>query len=384
MLVITKAERGGAQSHLLELLAFRDRARLTVVSGEDGFLLREARSLGLDTVVLPDLVAPLAPRRDLAALLALVRLLRRLKPDLVHLHSSKAGLLGRLAAWVSGVPAVFTAHGWAFTEGASSGRRRLAALSERLAAPLSRAIIAVSDYDRALAARLGVTRRAVTIHNGLPIHNGLLHPSPDRDPSTVRLLMVARFAPPKDQALLLRAAAPFAQAEVWLIGDGPELLAAQTLAAELGTAERVRFLGNRSDVPELLSGGDVFCLVSHYEGFPISILEAMRAGLPVIASQVGGVAEAVEHGQTGLLVAHNDLAHWRVALAALIDDAPLRAQMGRAGRARFEQHFTTGPMLERVWTTYQAVWTGTRPSPPALTGKSALSAPARRGPQTSE
>ena len=82
----------------------------------------------------------------------------------------------------------------------------------------------------------------------------------------------------------------------------------------------------------------------------------MRAGLPVIASDVGGVSEAVEHGHTGLTVPHNDVAHWRLALAELVGDAPRRSQMGQAGRARFEAHFTTGPMLERIWATYQAVW----------------------------
>lgn len=359
LLLITKAERGGAQTHVLELLRLRDRARLTVASGEDGFLLEQARALGLETVVVPQLVAPLDPRRDLAALWALVRLLRQLRPDLVHLHSSKAGLLGRVAARLAGVPAIFTAHGWAFTEGAGRARRLLAIWSERLAAPLSAAIIAVSDYDRDLGARLRVAPQARTIHNALPPAPRITMAAP-RPPgavpeSAVRFVMVARFAPPKDQALLLRAAAPLRGAEVWLVGDGPELEATRALAAELELGDRARFLGSRDDVPELLAQTDVFCLCSHYEGFPISVLEGMRAGLPVIASDVGGVGEAVVPGRTGLLVAHNDVVSWRLALARLLDDPAARAAMGRAGGERFDAHFTLPHLLERTWAVYREV-----------------------------
>ncbi|KQQ97819.1 glycosyltransferase family 4 protein [Deinococcus sp. Leaf326] len=354
LLLITKAERGGAQTHVLELMRLRDRARITVASGEDGFLLEQARALGLETVVVPQLVAPLDPRRDLAALWALTRLLRRLRPDLVHLHSSKAGLLGRVAARLAGVPAVFTAHGWAFTEGAGRARRLLAIWSERLAAPLSAAIIAVSDYDRDLGARLRVAPQARTIHNALP---GEPRPglATARPAGPVRFVMVARFAPPKDQGLLLRAAAPLRGAEVWLIGDGPELETTRALAATLEMGERARFLGSRDDVPELLAQGDVFCLCSHYEGFPISVLEGMRAGLPVIASDVGGVGEAVVDGRTGLLVAHNDVVSWRLALARLLDDPAGRAAMGHAGGERFAAHFTLPHLLERTWAVYREV-----------------------------
>lgn len=354
MLVITKAERGGAQTHVLELLRLRDHAQITVVAGDDGFLLEEARALGLETVVIPDLIAPLDPIHDLRALVALTRLFRQRQPDLVHLHSSKAGLLGRVAAKLSGIPAVFTAHGWAFAEGVPVQRRQLAIWAERLASPLSAAIIAVSAYDRDLAVRLNVTRKAVVIHNALP-HSSLPAPRPAQAIRPVRLAMVARFAAAKDQFLLLRAAAAFPETEVWLIGDGETRPQAEALTRHLGMADRVKFWGNRKDVDQLLAESDVFCLCSHYEGFPISILEAMRAGLPVLASNVGGVAEAVRDGETGLLVAHHDVAHWRLALAKVVDDQGLRRQLGTAGRARFEAEFTAAPMLERTWRVYQRI-----------------------------
>lgn len=355
MLIITKAERGGAQTHVLELLHLRQHADFVVVSGEDGFLLEEARALGVETIVLPELTAPLNLRRDLRAVFAVMRLLKQRRPDLVHLHSSKAGLIGRLAAKLSGIPAVFTAHGWAFTEGASAARRLLAIWVERLAAPLSAAIIVVSEYDRILAVRFNVTQHAQTIHNALPAQSESLLPPLPRTSKRLRLVMVARFSVPKDQALLLRAAAGLPETEVWLIGDGELRAQSEALAERLGIRERVTFWGNRADVDNLLQQADVFCLCSHYEGFPISILEAMRASLPVVASNVGGVAEAVDEGKTGLLVAHHDIAHWRLALAKLMDDERLGCQMGEAGRARFESEFTAVPMLERTWRVYQTV-----------------------------
>lgn len=362
LLLITKAERGGAQSHVLELLRLRDRARLTVASGEDGFLLEQARALGLETVVVPHLGVPLSPTHDLAALWEIVKLLRQLKPDLIHLHSSKAGLLGRLSAWLCNVPAIFTAHGWAFTDGVPPARQRLALWLERLAAPLSAATIAVSEYDRALGRRLGAARQVWTVHNAMP--DQPVRPRVPWLDGRVRFVMVARFVPQKDPALLLRAAATLPGLEVWMAGDGPDLKAVQTLATELGMGERIQFLGNREDVPVLLEQSDVFCLCSNYEGLPISILEAMRAGLPVIASDVGGVREAVAHGYTGLLVTHNDLVSWRLALAQLLDDPALRQTMGQAGRARFRSHFTVAQLLDQTWAVYQDVLSRRRPQRP--------------------
>lgn len=356
--VITRAHRGGAQSHVLDLLALRSRARLTVVAGEEDVLLAEARARGVDTRVVPELQVPLHPARDLRALLALTRLLRELRPDLVHLHSSKAGLLGRVAARGVGVPAVFTAHGWAFTEGVSRSRQRLALLAERLVAPWTDRVITVSAYDLALA----LARRLLPPERVVPIHNGISPLGPrgsgeDHGPGApLRAIMVARFSDQKDQPLLIRAAAQVPHLELWLVGDGERRAEAEALARGLGLAGRVQFLGDRDDVPELLAGADLFCLSTHYEGLPISILEAMRAGLPVLSTRVGGVAEAVLDGETGRLLAPGYLAGWVAALRALAADPRERRRLGEAWRTRFLAGFTAGRMLSATWQVYEAVW----------------------------
>ncbi|MFC6919164.1 glycosyltransferase family 4 protein [Meiothermus taiwanensis] len=353
--IITRAEPGGAQVHLLELLrSFRDRFELHVGVGEEGFLTEEARRIGVRVHMLPSLVHSLDPRRDWAAVGEARRLIRSLQPHLIHLHSSKAGMVGRLAARLEGAPAVFTAHGWAFTNGVSWQRKAVAIPSEALAARLGGEIITVSRYDYSLALRYRVAspQKMVVIHNGLP--DAPYQASPASD-GVVRIVMVARFAAPKDHGLLLQALAGLGglRWEVELIGDGPLQPFAEEQAARLGIGDRVRFVGARNDVAERLARAHIFVLASNYEGFPLSILEAMRAGLPVVASNVGGVAEAVTDGETGFLVPRGDLQALRGRLAQLIENPQLRAQMGVAGRARYKAHFTLEQMLEKTLAVYE-------------------------------
>jgi glycosyltransferase involved in cell wall biosynthesis len=282
-------------------------------------------------------------------------LLKRLRPHLVHAHSSKAGFLGRLAARALGVKSVYTAHGWAFTEGVPEGRRRLALAMERFAGRLGDRVIAVSHHDRDLALRHRVvpSERLKVIWNGVP--DTPLRARPEAHPP--RLVMVARFAPQKDHALLLRALAGLKELP-WtldLVGEGPLLPQARALAQALGLAERVRFLGARRDVAEVLAGAQVFALATRWEGLPLSVLEAMRSGLPVVATDVGGVKEAVVEGETGFLVGRGDEAGFRERLARLLQNPRLRASLGEVGRKRYEEAFTLERMLRETWRLYEEI-----------------------------
>lgn len=363
--VITRSERGGAQSHLLSLLeqaAKRHQVVLAVgaadVSEGNDFLVSRASELGIPVHVLPSLVTSLSPLKDIRATLELLRVIRETRPDLLHLHSSKAGLLGRVAGRLWGVPSVFTAHGWAFTDGVSPVRKAIAVLSERAVAPLTARIIAVSQYDANLARRWGVGRagQVLALENGIP---DLALQRRERDAGEpLRVAMTARFAVPKDQQQLICGAAQVPGVELWLIGDGPLLPEAQALAQQLGVSERVQFLGSRSDVPELLAQADVFALISNYEGFPMSTLEAMRAGLPVIVSDVGGAGEAVMPGVTGFVVPKGDVPELARVLQLLAGDPGRRAAMGEASRARFVSRYRLEGMLERTFAVYEDVLSG--------------------------
>lgn len=356
--LITRAEPGGAQVHLLELLrGFKDRAELHLGVGEDrdGFLIEEARALGVQVHILKHLLHPIRPHEDLLGLFEVASLLKRVNPHLLHAHSSKAGFLGRVAARALGIRSLFTAHGWAFTEGVSVGRKALAVTLEALAGRLGDGIIAVSEWDRNLALRYRVAapNRIFTVWNGVPDTSHRADPA--REPP--RIAMVARFAPQKDHALLLTALASLRELP-WtldLVGDGPLLPEVQALAKRLGLAERVRFWGRRLDVDRLLAEVQVFVLTSNWEGLPLVVLEAMRAGLPVVATDVGGVGEAVVEGKTGFLVGRGDEAALREKLSLLLENPALRASMGKAGRRRYEEAFTLERMLLETWRVYEEV-----------------------------
>jgi glycosyltransferase involved in cell wall biosynthesis len=354
--VITRAEMGGSQTHVLDLLrGFQQDHQLTVATGEHGFLTEEAAKLGVNVEVLSNLVQPLQPMRDLRAVGELSRLIRRIKPDLVHCHTSKAGIVGRVAARLTSTPALFTAHTWSFADGTSKIWKLVGTPSERIAAKWTKRILAVSDSNRQLAIHRGVAppEKIVTVHNG--IEDTPLRAQAGRDP-VPRIVMVARFAPQKNQAQLLEAVSeidlPF---KLTFVGDGPTRAAAESLAAERGLKDRVEFLGIRKDTSEILAAGSIFALATNWEGFPITILEAMRAGLPVVATDVDGVREAVTHNSTGYLVAKSDTTALRERIVELLGDGDKRSRLGGAGRARYESEFTNASMLRKIDSVYREI-----------------------------
>lgn len=358
--IVTRSDLiGGAQVHVRDLAAslLKQGHEAVVLTSGSGPYLEALRAAGVETVALRHLGAAIRPFRDLRALAEIHSALKRVRPDLVSTHSSKAGILGRIAARLLGVPVVFTAHGWAFTPGIPQREAAVYRWIERLAAPLATRIITVSDFDRQLAVshRVAPRDRIVTVHNGMPDIPVELRGDPSRSP--VRIIMIARFEPQKDHATLFRALAGLRN-EAWefdLIGEGPLMPEARALAGQLGLSERIRFWGQRMDVAERLSQAQVAVLITNWEGFPRSILEAMRAGLPVVSSAVGGIAESVLDGANGFVVPQGDVAALEQRLRLLLTDPGLRARMGRSGRQRYERHFTLDHTVEKTLAVYREI-----------------------------
>jgi glycosyltransferase involved in cell wall biosynthesis len=358
--IVTRADPiGGAQIHVRDLAAAAQalgHSPVVITSGSGPFV-DALQAQGTPTVVLRHLSVPIRPLRDLRALQEIHAALKDLRPDLIAAHSSKAGILGRLAGRSLHIPVVFTAHGWAFTPGVPAFPAAVYRQIERFVGPLSSKIITVSEFDRRLALDAGIAAgdRVVTVHNGMPDVPPGLRANPGRTPA--RLVMVARFGAQKDHPTLLRALAGL-QDRPWeldLIGEGPLMGQMESLAATLGIAGRVRFLGQRMDVEEMLAQAQVSLLITNWEGFPLSILEAMRAGMPVVASSVGGIDEAILEGKTGFLVPPGNVEQVRDRIGQLLTDSALRVRLGTSGRARYEQQFTLGHAVSKTLAVYREV-----------------------------
>jgi len=368
---VTLSETGGAQKvvyHLLEALP-ADRYDITLACAPGGELidwvteLNRRRPRPIHLVTLPSLRREISPWADLGTLFALVRLLRRERFDVAHLHSSKMGILGRLAAWWAGVPKViFTVHGWGVNEHQAAWKRWVFGRVEKAVARLTTRIACVSEYDL----RVGQARGLVPSGKGLVIYNGV--PEAEAKPGALRdqlglpsetcvIGMVGRLAEAKHPELVLHSAHALklrgcTRFHLVLIGDGPLRGVSQRLISELGLAPFVTLLGTRDDARLLMSDLDILLLLSRYEGFPLVVLEAMQAGVPVVATPVGGVPEQVVSGETGLLVAA-DPAIVAEQLDELIQRPGLRMAMGEAGKRR-SAHFAVQAMVqayERLYTT---------------------------------
>jgi glycosyltransferase involved in cell wall biosynthesis len=373
--MVTRADPiGGAQIHVRDLAGAMGAwgHSATVITSGSGPFLDDLRAQQTPTIILKHLSAPIHPLRDLRAMAETRTVLRDLQPDLLATHSSKAGIIGRLVGRSLGLPVVFTAHGWAFTPGIAPVRATVYRGVERLVGPLTSKIITVSEFDRQLALAAGIAPedRVITVYNGIRDVPPNRRADPGRSP--VRLAMVARFEPQKDHSTLLHALAGLTNRswELDLIGEGPLRAQMETLAATLGLGKRVHFLGQRTDVDQILAQAQISLLVSNWEGFPLTILEAMRAGLPVVASTVAGIGEAIRDEETGYLIPRGDAVRLRDRIGRLLEDAPLRLRMGASGRARYEQHFTLDHFVTKTLDVYQNVLAGAVTSRAELAGSS--------------
>jgi glycosyltransferase involved in cell wall biosynthesis len=359
--VITRGDVGGAQTHVVELATAQREAdhAVLIVAGVAGPATRLAAERGIDIVVLPTLVPSRLRLPRSGSLRSLIAVLERFRPDVVHGHSSHAGLLARLAASRAGMASVYTAHGWPFQQGANPSQRVLSFVGESIAGRLGSAVICLTEAEAIRARRWRIARddHIWIIPNGLrDVPEGMRRRPSAHGP--VGLVMVARFAPPKQQRQVIDALAVLAATRngdwsMTFVGDGPEFSAiAREGVARLGT--RVTFLGSRDDVPQLLASFDVHVLWSRYEGMPISMLEAMRAGLCCVATDLPGTRALAGTSQSAVLL-DPDAAELSRSLADLVADRAEINRLGAAARARYEASFSISAMAMATEQVYETV-----------------------------
>ncbi len=352
--VITLLELGGAQETTLYTVAnLRPPFRASLVCGAGGLLDEEAQRIpGVAPTFLPSLVRPIRPIADLRALLGLTALFRRQRPHIVHTHSSKAGILGRLAARIARVPVVVhSIHGFGFNERQPALLRSVLLALERRAARSTTHFIVVSraNLERGVALGIVAREKATLIRSGVrldrfeaagrdqALRSGAgLRGELGLSRSAPLVGMIACLKPQKSPLTFVevaaRLAAEFPDAVFILAGDGDLRARVLARAAALGIGGRFHLLGWRRDVPGVMAALDVLVLTSLWEGLPKVVPEAIAAGVPVVATAVDGALDILEDGVNGFLCNPGDVEGMAERVRRLLRDPALRREL--AGRAR--------------------------------------------------
>jgi glycosyltransferase involved in cell wall biosynthesis len=353
---------GGGPKHVYDLLRHlpKDEFEVVVAAPRTGVFFERFQALGLTTVELP------VGRLGVRPLLRTIRLLRTFRIDVVHTHGKGPGLYGRLAAWRAGASAVHTFHGIHYG-GYPGPLRALYLALERALSRLSHTIINVSASQEAEGLRLGLFRpsQSIVIVNGIDLADldRVIASSPVRRESLgvassgLVLGCVTRFDPVKRIDTLLRAFRSLASRDprvtLVLVGGGGEEERIRRMVAELGLGKQVVFTGLLEEPARVYPALDLYVSTSLKEGLPLSLVEAMGARLPVVATDVPGHRDVVVHGETGLLVPPEDPAALAGAISSLFADPERRRQMGEAGRRRAQAEFTIQPMVARTAEVYR-------------------------------
>jgi glycosyltransferase involved in cell wall biosynthesis len=357
LLLCTQPIDGGVGRHIRDLLAGLSERGWEVCLCAPAIPLGSIAPITHITLAMKRSVAP---RADMAGVRALARIIRQLRPDIVHAHSSKAGALVRLARIAHPTtPVVYTPHGYAFAGHlAHRSERHLYRGIERVLAPLSSRVVCVCEAEASVARSIGAPGRVRVVYNGIE--------SAGEGPSDPRIAKLSLRGPVIGALTLLRPGkgletlidalpqvlAAHEDAQLAICGDGPDLKALMAQAQTRGVGHAMHFLGPSSDPLAVLRAIDVFVHPSWAEAFPYVILEAMSAGRPVVATEVGGIGEALVDGESGMLVPKGDPDALAQALVGLLDDPRRRAQMGALARRRVDSHFTLNVMIDRLVGVY--------------------------------
>ncbi len=366
--VITKLELGGAQKQLLSLINHLDKEKFNpfLFTARNGLLLPEALSINELTLKKSRyLERPINPLKDLLALIEIYGFIKKNNIEIVHTHSSKAGILGRLAARLARVKIiVHSVHGWSFNDYQPKIVRLFFIWLERLAASFTDKLIVVSNYDKqkGLDKHIGRENKYTLIRYGIDYTEFSLKDQTIRkelglDTNDLIVGMVSCFKPQKSPqdfiklAFLINKVSP--NVKFLLVGDGILRRSIERSIDKFNLQDCVILAGWRWDIPKILAVIDIFVLTSLWEGLPIAALEAMASSKPIIATNTGGIGEVIVEGKSGFLVPPGDMLKMSERLAVLLKDKNLRAQMGQNARESLDFNFTLTNMIRKNENLYE-------------------------------
>jgi glycosyltransferase involved in cell wall biosynthesis len=376
--VIARLNVGGPALHVSYLSRELDRIGYETtlvagrVGGSEGSMEYVAEELGIEPLYIPELQREISPFADAVAARRLLDVIRRVRPDVLHTHTAKAGAVGRIAALMAGSArpkvVVHTFHGHVLRGYFGPAKTAAFLQLERGLARASDAVVAVSPEVRDDLVELGVAPREkiAVIRLGLDLTTRLAAPEGARQsvrcetgvpPDAFVVAWLGRMTEIKRADDLLRAFARLLptvpDGYLLVVGDGPLRAELEALAAELGIAASCRFIGFRSDVGAIYAASDTVVLTSANEGTPVSVIEAQAAGLPVVSTDVGGVRDIVADGLSGFVVPPGDVDAIAERLARLARDPALRAEMGRVGRERTGERYSVPRLVRDVDLLYR-------------------------------
>ena len=373
--IITRMIVGGAQENTMYTAALLDKSRFQVEvicgpqTGSEGSLIEEARNLGVKITIVPELLREVNPLKDLIALIKLYSIIKHNQYALVHTHSSKAGILGRIAAKLAGTPVILhTVHGWSFHDYMPLFKKEMYIFLERLTARFCQRIIVVSmvDQQKGLINKIGKPEQYQLIRSAIPLDQ--FQPKAKLKPQIHLQLgvpidapivgTISRLSPQKNPLEWVKIAShisdKFPRAYFVIIGDGPLHNEVVDLLRAEGIASKTILTGLRRDVGEFLNAFDIILLTSLWEGLPRVIPEAMSVGIPVVAYAVDGIAEVIQPNHNGILCEPHNLEQAANACIELLQDEKMRQSLRKAGRQTALNHFDLQKMIAELEQLYKA------------------------------
>lgn len=369
--VVTRLDLGGAQQNTLATVRGLDPSRFDafLVCGEGGYFDAEVRSSGIKSVFVDSLVREVSPLRDLLAILELWKVFQSERPTIVHTHSSKAGILGRIAAALAGVPVIIhTYHGFGFHDRQNPSVKAAYVAMERFCSLFTTKLVYVSHANADYAERhgLGPGKDATIIRSGVRLSDfpakvdaAKLKMSAGIGMHKPVVVSIGNLKPQKNAGDFVKAAAKvsarFPEARFVFIGDGPQRRELEARAFALGLESKLMFLGWRRDGAQWLAAADVFALTSLWEGLPRALVEALRTGLPAVCYATDGVLDVLRDGENGFVVPPGDADAFAERLERVLGDADLRRRLGASAAASIGPEFDIDGMVRAQEALYESL-----------------------------
>ena len=359
--ILTKSDLGGVSKYLLEISKhLPDNIKPYYIMSSEGYLSSELNKLGISKEQIwfvPMTNSIINIKIHIQSIFEILKIIKKINPNLIHCNSTTGGIIGRICGALTSIPTVFTAHGWAFTNGICLWKTVFYKVLETFLAIFTKKIICVSEYDR----QIGMKTMPIFKNKMLTIHNGISD-IPEEYKKTafsnneLKIVMIARFCPQKDPYTLILAVDELIKegynVKLDLYGYGQELDRVLN-CIKLRDTDKIQYKGEISDVTPILKNYDIYALISNWEGLPIGIIEAMRATMPILVSDVGGNSECVLGN--GYLVKRQNIQDCKTQIKKMWDKRIELLSLAQNSRKLYEEEFSVEKMLNETIKTYEVV-----------------------------